>query len=86
MLGREEEAQEAYREAVEASQGVSPGSYAKALTALNEYTAGEFAAMEEAASYLKLSEGEMQSGGVYLPKRCLELLSMPVVGAHATVL
>ena len=58
MLGQEEEAQEAYQEAIEASHGVSPGSWAKALTALNGYSAGQVAVMEEAALYLKLSEGE----------------------------
>ena len=58
MLGREAASQEAYREAAEVSHGVSPGSWAKALTALNDYSAGQAAAMEEAALYLRLSEGD----------------------------
>ena len=57
MLGRDAAAQEAYREAAQAAQGVAAGSFSKSLTALQEYGSGEVAALEDALLYLRLSAG-----------------------------
>ena len=62
MLGREAAAEEAYHEAVRASEGVSPGSFSKSLAALREYGAAEVASLEDALLYLRLSAGEGGGG------------------------
>jgi hypothetical protein len=58
MLGREAEAQEAYREAIEVSHGAAPGSYAKALASLTQYSDKQVSDMEEAVRCIHLSSGE----------------------------
>ena len=57
MLGMEEEAQEAYREAVQQAAGVAPGSFAKALASLKTFDDEVISAMEEAVRFLHLSKG-----------------------------
>ncbi len=57
MLGREEEAQEAYREAVQQAAGVAPGSFAKALASLKSFDDEVISAMEEAVRFLRLGQG-----------------------------
>ena len=59
MLGREEEAQEAYREAALVSEGVAAGSFAKALASLKAYDEDLVAKMEEAVRFLQLERGEL---------------------------
>jgi hypothetical protein len=54
---------------VRASEGVSPGSFSKALAALREYGAAEVAALEDALLYLRLS-----AGGGRLRDPCMLLL------------
>lgn len=57
MLGREGEAQEAYREAALMADGAAPGSYVKALASLKTFDDTLTAHMEEAARFLKLAQG-----------------------------
>ena len=57
MLGREGEAQEAYREAALMAEGAAPGSYVKALASLKTFDSALTARMEEAARFLKLAQG-----------------------------
>ena len=59
MLGLEEEAQEAYREAVQQAAGVAPGSFAKALASLKAFDADTIAIIEEAVRYLHMGQGEV---------------------------
>ena len=58
MLGREEDAQEAYKEAALVSEGVAAGSFAKALASLKAYDEDLVAKMEEAVRFLQLERGE----------------------------
>ena len=71
MLGMEEEAQEAYREAVQQAAGVAPGSFAKALASLKAFDADILATMEEAVRYLHMGQGEDSWWGL--------LLALPLV-------
>ena len=57
MLGLEDEAQEAYREAVQQAAGVAPGSFAKALASLKTFDDEVISAMEEAVRFLHLERG-----------------------------
>ncbi len=57
MLGRGEEAQAAYAEAIEASRGVSASTYTKALAALKSHTPELLVEMEAAARYLAWAAG-----------------------------
>ncbi|CAK0736461.1 hypothetical protein CVIRNUC_000749 [Coccomyxa viridis] len=66
MLGREEDAQEAYKEAALVSEGVAAGSFAKALASLKAYDEDLVAKMEEAVRFLQLerdSTGEPAATG-----------------------
>ena len=58
MLGREEDAQEAYKEAALVSEGVAAGSFAKALASLKAYDEDLLAKMEEAVRFLRLERGK----------------------------
>ena len=58
MLGREQDAQEAYKEAALVSEGVAAGSFAKALASLKAYDEDLVAKMEEAVRFLQLERGE----------------------------
>lgn len=76
MMGREEEAQAAYEEAVEAAQGVSPGSYFKALASLKQFDAGQVEVMEDAARFLRsLSGAQLGSAAAFFPAISSSLLS-----------
>ena len=57
MLGRDEEAQQAYKEAASNAEGVSPGSFVKALASMRDFDDGLIAQMEEAVQFLQLSKG-----------------------------
>ena len=72
MLGREGEAQEAYREAALMADGAAPGSYVKALASLKTFDDALTAHMEEAARFLKLAQGArcILSNGCTLPQAC----------------
>lgn len=61
MLGREAEAQEAYRDTIDASHGAAPGSYAKALASLSQYDDQHMTNMEEAVRFIELSSGEAKA-------------------------
>lgn len=71
MLGREGEAQEAYREAALMTEGAAPGSYVKALASLKTFDDALTARMEEAARFLKLAQGARSvPKGCTLPRAC----------------
>ena len=72
MLGREEDAQEAYKEAALVSEGVAAGSFAKALASLKAYDEDLVAKMEEAARFLQLERGE--SHNISYPSSAVTLL------------
>ena len=57
MLGRGEEAQAAYAEAIETSRGVAASTYTKALAAVKSHTPELLAEMEAAARYLAQAAG-----------------------------
>ena len=58
MLGREEEAQEAYQEAAQQAAGVSPGSFAKSHASMKAFDSDTLATMEEAVRFLQQGQGE----------------------------
>jgi len=59
MLGREEEAQVAYKETVEQAAGINPGSFVKALASLKTFDDSTMATMEEAVRFLQLGQGNL---------------------------
>ena len=81
MLGREEDAQEAYKEAALVSEGVAAGSFAKALASLKAYDEDLIAKMEEAVRFLQLERGE--SDKISYPSSAVTpLLQLKVVIVH----
>ena len=71
MLGREEEAQVAYKETVEQAAGVNPGSFVKALASLKTFDDSTMATMEEAVRFLQLGQGDLLSPIVCFAATCL---------------
>ena len=59
MLGREEDAQVAYKETVEQAAGINPGSFVKALASLKTFDDSTMATMEEAVRFLQLGQGDL---------------------------
>lgn len=57
MMGREEEAQAAYREAMAAAKGVSPSAWTKSCAALKRATPDELKDMQAAAIFLTFGTG-----------------------------
>ena len=49
-----------FEQAVEASRGLSPGTFTKAYASLSNFTAAQFEDMQAAAEYLQITHGTSQ--------------------------
>ncbi|KAK9809069.1 hypothetical protein WJX72_008857 [[Myrmecia] bisecta] len=60
MLGKAEQAQQAYLDAIQAARGATPDTFAKAYASLKTFTEDQLSDLENAVAFLALATGEVE--------------------------